>query len=145
MAGTIEERADFAGWSSAQQLHQLKLLLEKTALKAFWMFPEADRGDYDKAKTALRGCFKSVNYVVSFHHKVQQEESIEALGMELQTLGNKAFPSIRGRELDRLLKGRFFQALHVKWQRKLGAPKMEETFQELCDRARMLEQREKQY
>lgn len=55
--------------------------------------------------------------------------------MELETLGHKAFPSIRGRELDRLLKGRFFQALHVKWQRKLGA-KTEETFKEL----RMLEQ-----
>ena len=52
---------------------------------------------------------------------------------------------MKGRDLDRLLKGRFFQALFPWWQRKLGAPKMEETFQELYDRARMYEQREKQY
>ncbi len=52
---------------------------------------------------------------------------------------------MKGRDLDRLLKGRFFQALHPQWQRKLGAPKLEETFQELYDRARILEQREKQY
>ena len=43
------------------------------------------------------------------------------------------------------MKGRFYQALHVKWQRKLGAPKPGESFHELYDRARMLEQYEKQY
>ena len=50
-----------------------------------------------------------------------------------------------GKELDRLLKGRFFQALNVKWQRKLGAPKPDESFYALYDRARALESREKQY
>ena len=65
--------------------------------------------------------------------------------MELLTLGHKAFPSSSGKEFDRLLKGRFFQAIHVKWQRKLGAPKTDETFQELFDRALVLEQHEKQY
>ena len=33
----------------------------------------------------------------------------------------------------------------MKWQRKLGAPKPEETFYDLYDRARLLESREKQY
>ena len=65
--------------------------------------------------------------------------------MEIQRLGHRAFPSVKGRDLDRLLKGRFFKALLPRWQCKLGAPKMEETFQELYDRARMYEQREKQY
>ena len=50
-----------------------------------------------------------------------------------------------GKEFDRLLKGRFFQALHVRWQRKLVAPKPEETFIGFYDRARMIEQHEKQY
>ena len=60
---------------------------------------------------------------LEFHHKVQGKESIEELGMELLMLGCKAFPSSSGKELDQLLKGRFFQAIHVKWQRKkLGAP-----------------------
>ena len=44
-----------------------------------------------------------------------------------------------------MLKGRFFQALHVKWQRKLGAPKPQEMFRELYDRARTFEQHKKQY
>ena len=57
----------------------------------------------------------------------------------------KAFPSTGGNDFNRLLKGCFFQALLSKWQRKLSAPKPSETFQELFDRARTLEQHEKQY
>ena len=49
------------------------------------------------------------------------------------------------KEFDRLIKGRFFQALLVKWQRKLEAPKPGETFHELYNRARMMEQYERQY
>ena len=70
---------------------------------------------------------------------------MEQLGLELQHLGRRAFPSTEGKDFDRLLKGRFLQALHSRWQRKLGAPKPSETFRELYDRARMLEQHEKQY
>lgn len=44
------------------------------------------------------------------------------------------------KEFDRLLKGRFFQAPMVKWQRNLEAPKPGETFLELYSRALMLEQ-----
>ena len=43
-----------------------------------------------------------------------------------------------------MLKGRFFQALHAKWQRKLGAPKITESFNELYDRACTLERQERQ-
>ena len=70
---------------------------------------------------------------------------MEQLGLELQRLGRKAFPSTDGKDFDHLLKGRFFQALLTKWQRKLGAPKPSGTFQELYDCARTLEQHEKQY
>lgn len=104
----FEERANLAGWSDIQQLHQLKLLLENTALKVFRMFPDADRGSYSRAKAALKSRFKPVDIEglrgLEFHHKMQEDESIEELGMELE---HKAFPSIHGRELDRLLKGRF--------------------------------------
>ena len=58
---------------------------------------------------------------------MQSEQSIEQLGLQLQTLARKAFPESSGKEFDRLLKGRF---LLPKWQRK---------FQELYDRARTLE------
>jgi len=76
---------------------------------------------------------------------MQTSEMVEELGLELQMLANKAFPSTPAKDFNRILKGRFFQALHVQWQRKLGAPKPNESFKELYDRARILEQHEKQY
>ena len=48
-------------------------------------------------------------------------------------------------EFDRMLKRRFFQSLLPKWQRKLGAPKLDESFTALYDRARMLEMHDQQY
>ena len=50
-----------------------------------------------------------------------------------------------GKELDRLLKGRFFQVLLPKWQRKLGHPKADESFEELYGRARTAERHDQQY
>ena len=145
----FEERAKLTCCGPAQRLHHLKQLLEKTALKAFRTFEVTDREDYDKATTALCKRFKLVDIEelcgLEFHDRMLGKETIEELGMDLHTLGRKAFPSSHGKEFDRLLKGRFFQAIHVKWQRKLGAPKTGETFQELFDRARVLEQHEKQY
>ena len=61
---------------------------------------------------------------------------MEQLGMDLQRMARQAFSNMPEAEFNRLLKGRFFQALQVKWQRKLGAPKPEESFQDLYDRAR---------
>ena len=43
------------------------------------------------------------------------------------------------------MKGRFFQALLPCWQRKLGAPKSDESLDELFNRARTTEKREQQY
>ena len=40
---------------------------------------------------------------LEFHHKTQAGESVEQLGISLQQLGRKAFPSMSGKELDRLL------------------------------------------
>jgi len=68
--------------------------------------------DCERAKAALRDRFKAVDIEelrgLEFHHKVQGSESIEELGLGLQSLGHKAFPSAHGCEFDRLLKGRFF-------------------------------------
>ncbi len=79
---------------------------------------------------------------LEFHHRTQMDKSIEQLGISIQQLGRKAFPAIIGRYIDHLLKGRFYQALLVKWQRKLGPPKPEESFHDLFARARMLEEQE---
>lgn len=59
-------------------------------------------------------------------------------------LGRKVFPSSKGKEFDRLLKCQLFEALHGKWQWKLGAPKPQQTFRKLYDRARTLKRHEKQ-
>ena len=145
----FEERAKLAGWSSEQKLYHLKLHLDKTALQVFRMLPEAERKSYDEAIKALKKRFCPVDIEelrgLEFHTRVQGDESIEQLGIDIQKLGHKAFPTMKGKEFDRIIKGRFFQALHVKWQRKLEAPRPTESFSELYDRARMLERHEKQY
>lgn len=100
----FKEGAKIAGWSVAQQLHQLKLLLGKTALRVFRVLPDTDRSSYKKAMDALHGCFKLVDIEelrgLEFHHKVQGDKSVEELGMVLQELGRKAFSSSHGREFD---------------------------------------------
>ena len=63
----------------------------------------------------------------------------------MQKLRGKAFNSIVSKDFDRLFKGRFYQALLVKWQRKLESPKPDESFHDLLARACMLERYEKQY
>ena len=65
--------------------------------------------------------------------------------MDLQKLARKAFPKMDMKEFDRLLKGRFYQALLPKWQRKLGAPKATESFDDLFTRARTFERHEQQF
>ena len=145
----FEERGKIACWTPEQQLYQLKLHLDGTAREVFRMLPELDRASLDRAVTALKKRFKPVDIEelrgLEFHHHMQGSDTIKQMGITIQRLGRKAFPSIVGKEFDRLLKGRFYQALHVKWQRKLGPPKASESFYELYDRARALEEHEKQY
>ena len=76
---------------------------------------------------------------IEFHQLVQEKQSIEALGIKLQQLAKRAFPAITGKDFDRLLKGRFFQALPPRCECKLGAPKPDETFDELFSRAYVAE------
>ena len=113
------------------------------------VIPEKEQKDYDVVVKKLKETFHCVDIEelkgIEFHQKMQKEESVEQLGIDLLDLGRKAFPKIVGTEFDRILKGRFFQALHTKWQRKLGAPKPAETFNELYDRARTYERHEQQF
>ena len=75
---------------------------------------------------------------------MQEQQTVEQLSIELQCLERKAFPNTNSEEFDRMLKGHFFQALHPKWQRKVGAPKTSESFNELYDRVCIVERQEKQ-
>ena len=145
----FEERAQLAKWTEETKLCQLRLHLTKLADQVFQMLPKEDKSSYSQAVGALKKRFRSVGIEelkgLEFHRRVQGEESVEQLGMDLQKLGRKAFPATEGKEFDRLLKGRFYQALHPRWQRKLNAPHPDETFSQLFERARMLEQHEKQF
>ena len=48
---------------------------------------------------------------MEFHQRMQDQESVEKLGLDLQRLARKAYPSMGETELDHMLKGRFYQAL----------------------------------
>lgn len=77
-------------------IHQLKLLLEKTALKAFPMLIVETMNE-----PRLLCVIDSSQELrcLEFHHKFQGDESIEELGLELQVLH---FHLFMGRSFDRL-------------------------------------------
>ena len=93
---SFEERAYVARWTAEQKLCQLKAHLKKTALQMFRLLSEDERSTYDKAIKALRKRFKPIDIEelrgIEFNQEMQQEESIEQLGIELQNLGRKVFP-----------------------------------------------------
>ena len=145
----FEERARLTRWTEDTKLCQLRAHLSKVAGQVFQMLAKDEKSSYARAISVLKDRFRSVEIEelkgLEFHRRVQTDESIERLGMDLQKLGRKAFPSTGGKDFDRLLKGRFYQALHPRWQRKLNAPRADESFAQLYERARMLEQHEKQF
>ena len=98
------------------------------------MLPEEEKTCYEKVVIALkRFCLVDIEELrgLEFHQLMQDKQSVEDLGVELQKLGRKVFPTSGTKEFDRIVK-RFYQALLPKWQRTLGAPKATETFEELC-------------
>ena len=98
----FKDRAQFAGWSSAEQLYQLKSHLDKTALEVFGMLPGPERENVTSVLEGLRKRFKPGDIEelrgLEFHHLTQESESIEQLGVRIQQLGRKAFPSIVGKD-----------------------------------------------
>ena len=145
----FEERAKIAGWASEQKLLQLKAHLVKTTEHSFRMMPVEEKVDYDLAVKSLRKRFHLLDIEelrgLEFHQLTQEKRSVEQLGMVLQKLARKAFPKMDVKEFDRLVKGRFYQALLPKWQRELGAPKAAESFDDLFTRARTVERHEQQF
>ena len=114
------------------------------------MLPGDERKTVQSTLAALRKRFWPADIEelrgLDFHHRMQGDsETVKQLGISIQQLGCKAFPAISGKDFDRLPKGQFYQALLVKWQRRLGCPKPEEGFHDLLARARMLEGHEKHF
>ena len=94
----FEERAKIAGWKGEQKLLQLKAHLKKTAEHAFRMMPDEEKADYDLAVKSLRQRFLFLDIEelrgLKFHQLVQEKQTVEQLGMELQKLARKAFPKM---------------------------------------------------
>ena len=128
---------------------QIEVHLDKTAQQIVKMMTDDEHKSFDKVVAHLKKRFRLIIIDelrgLEFHQKSQGDDLIEQLGLDLQTLGRRAFPSFGAVEFDHMPKGRFYQALLPKWQRKLGALKLEDSFTELYNRASMLEQHEKQY
>ena len=86
--------------------------LEKIAFHTFCMLPKENKESYSAVKEALRKRFQPVDIEelrgAEFYQIIQKDDSVKELGIKLQTLARKAFPSLMGKECDRLLKGRFF-------------------------------------
>ena len=145
----FEERAKAMGWKDEQRLFQLKAHLDKTAEHAVRMLSESEKSSYEATVAALEKRFLSLDIEelrgLEFHQLMQDKQGVEEIGICLQKLARKAFPKSSPKEFDRLLKGRFYQALLPKWQRKLGAPKATETFDDLYARARALERHDQQF
>ena len=145
----FEERATVAGWATEEKKYRLKMHLDKTAFQTYCNLPKETQGSYSSVISALRKRFQPVDIEelrgAEFYQMTQTTETVEEMGIKLQTTARKAFPSLVGKEWDRLLKGRFFHCLATKWQRKLDAPKPKETFEELYARARTLECHDQQF
>ena len=135
----FEERAELLSRSNEQKSYQLKLRLSKTALQVFELLSDEQHRSYSSIANALKERFKPIDIEelrgLEFHKLMQTGESVEQLGVWLMSLAKRAFPSLGVTEHDRLLKADFFLALLPKWQQKLGAPKVEESFNELYERA----------
>lgn len=110
------------------------------------MLTAEEKSSYDSTVIALKKRFHSLDIEelrgLEFH---QLKQTVGEIGVHLQKLARKAFPGSNQKEFDRMLKGRFYQALLPKWQRKLGAPKAAETFDDLYSRARILERHDQQF
>ena len=145
----FEKRARLVGWSQDLCRYHLKMRLSKTAFQTYRFLPEDVKASYSATVSSLCSKFKPVNIEelrgMEFHQLVQKSQSVKQLGLQLQKLAKRAFPTRVGKVLDMLMKGRFFQALLPKWQQKLGTLKTDESFDKLFNRARTMEHREQQY
>lgn len=79
-----------------------------------------------------------------FKQLAQGNMSVEQLGLKLQKLARHAFPR-ENSYTSRLLKIRFYQALLPFWKKKLGAPKWDETFEQLFHHTHAAERHKQQF
>ena len=141
----FEDRVKAANWNDNQKLFQLKSHLEKTTAHVVRMMSSEGQVKYTSVVSTLKKRFRPLDIEelkgLEFHQLMQDKQSMEELGVALQKLAQKVFPARGVKEFDRLLKGRFYQALLLKWQRKLGALKTDETFEDLTSKLERVDER----
>ena len=102
----FEDRARLAKWTEETKLCQLKLHLSKVADQAFQMLFKDVKSSYERVVDTLKERFGSVEMKewksMEFHRRVQSDETILELGMDLQKLTRRAFPLMADKELDRM-------------------------------------------
>lgn len=68
------------------------------------MLPEQENSSYASAVVALQKRFRSLDIEelrgLEFHQLMKHKQSVEALGIDLQKLGCKAFPTSGLKEFD---------------------------------------------
>ena len=132
----FQERAKFAGWSESDQLYHLKLHLDKTALDVFRMLPDSEKLQINSAISALQKRFQSggieelrdSNFIIL----VKEVKPLSNLAYAYNSLEEKPSLPLLDKTLTASSKDAFIKLCYlVKWQRKLGAPKADETFHDL--------------
>jgi hypothetical protein len=91
------ERAKFASWTREEQLYQLKLHLDKTALDVFRMLPDEERDTIESAVTALKKRFKPADIEelrrLEFHHQLREEMNpLRSLALVYNSLDARLSP-----------------------------------------------------
>jgi len=100
----FRERAKFANWSAEEQLYQLKLHLDKTALDVFRMMPDSERETIDSAVAALKKRFKPADIEelrgLEFTTELKEEMSLlNSLASVYNNLDVRLFPRLLARTL----------------------------------------------
>ena len=84
----FDERAALAGWSEDDKKYRLKMHLDKTAFHAYQNLSSETKKSYSAMVKALRKRFLPVDIeeFAEFYQLTQKEETIQEMGIKLQTL-----------------------------------------------------------
>ena len=143
---SFEDRAHLAGWAEEHKLYQRKMHLRGTALQVVRMMPKEEHKVHTTIISKLKSRFRPVDIEelksMEFYRAVSQLRNLElACSIWLSKLSLKPLDQ----SLIGCLEDAFLSSIDTKWQRKLGAPKPGESFNDLCDRTRTLERQDKQF
>ena len=136
----FENIASVNSWSTEEKLKWIKVLLAGRAQKAFQGLPEATRGSYGDAKTALTERFEPASKRELYNAELQVQAKKYSEGWanfaeELRHLVDKAFPDLEANAREQLALNHYLSRLHnpqVGFAVKQQRPKKLEDFEAAC-------------